>query len=62
MSKVVKKNVIMDSDAMRRALVRIAHEIIERTRVSIMLCLLVFEPEECRWHNGLHRKLKLLKA
>ena len=49
MSKVVKKNVIMDSDAMRRAL-------------SIMLCLLVFEPEECRWHNGLHRKLKLLKA
>ena len=27
MSKVVKKNVIMDSDAMRRALVRIAHDI-----------------------------------
>ena len=61
MSKVVKKNVIMDSDAMRRALVRIAHEIIEKNK-GVMLCLLVFEPEECRWHNGLHRKLKLLKA
>ena len=32
MSKVVKKNVIMDSDAMRRALVRIAHEIIEKNK------------------------------
>ena len=34
MSKVVKKNVIMDSDAMRRALVRIAHEIIEKNKGS----------------------------
>lgn len=32
MSEVVKKNVIMDSDAMRRALVRIAHEIIEKNK------------------------------
>ena len=32
MSKVVKKNVIMDSDGMRRALVRIAHEIIEKNK------------------------------
>ena len=32
MSKVVKKNVIMDSDAMRRALLRIAHEIIEKNK------------------------------
>ena len=32
MSKVVKKNVIMVSDAMRRALVRIAHEIIEKNK------------------------------
>ena len=32
MSKVGKKNVIMDSDAMRRALVRIAHEIIEKNK------------------------------
>ena len=30
MSNFVKKNVIMDADAMRRAIVRIAHEIIER--------------------------------
>lgn len=29
MSNIVKKNVIMDSEAIRRALVRIAHEIIE---------------------------------
>ena len=34
MSKVVKKNVIMDSDAMRRALVRIAHEIIEKNKAA----------------------------
>ena len=61
MSKVVKKNVIMDSDAMRRALVRIAHEIIEKNK-GVNNVVLVFEPEECRWHNGLHRKLKLLKA
>lgn len=32
MSNFVKKNVIMDADAMRRAIVRIAHEIIERNR------------------------------
>lgn len=32
MTKVVKKNVIMDGDAMRRALVRIAHEIIEKNK------------------------------
>ena len=32
MSKVVKKNVIMDSEAIRRALVRIAHEIIEKNK------------------------------
>ncbi|MDY4919822.1 MAG: bifunctional pyr operon transcriptional regulator/uracil phosphoribosyltransferase PyrR [Phascolarctobacterium sp.] len=32
MSKFVKKNVIMDADAMRRAIVRIAHEIIERNK------------------------------
>lgn len=30
MSNIVKKNVIMDSEAIRRALVRIAHEIIEK--------------------------------
>ncbi len=32
MSNIVKKNVIMDSDAIRRALVRIAHEIIEKNK------------------------------
>ena len=32
MSTFVKKNVIMDTDAMRRAIVRIAHEIIERNK------------------------------
>ena len=32
MSTFVKKNVIMDADAMRRAIVRIAHEIIERNK------------------------------
>ena len=32
MSNFVKKNVIMDTDAMRRAIVRIAHEIIERNK------------------------------
>lgn len=32
MSIFVKKNVIMDADAMRRAIVRIAHEIIERNK------------------------------
>ena len=32
MSNIIKKNVIMDSDAIRRALVRIAHEIIEKNK------------------------------
>ena len=32
MSTFVKKNVIMDADAMRRAIVHIAHEIIERNK------------------------------
>lgn len=32
MSKIVKKNVIMDEDAIRRALVRVAHEIIEKNK------------------------------
>ena len=32
MSTFVKKNVIMDADALRRAIVRIAHEIIERNK------------------------------
>ena len=32
MSNIVKKNVIMDSEAIRRALVRIAHEIIENNK------------------------------
>lgn len=32
MSKLFKKNTIMDADAMRRALVRIAHEIIEKNK------------------------------
>lgn len=32
MSKFVKKNVIMDADAIRRAIVRISHEIIEKNK------------------------------
>lgn len=32
MSKFVKKNVIMDNDAMRRAITRIAHEVIEKNK------------------------------
>lgn len=32
MSNIVKKNVIMDREAIRRALVRIAHEIIEKNK------------------------------
>lgn len=32
MSNIVKKNVIMDSEAIRRTLVRIAHEIIEKNK------------------------------
>lgn len=32
MSNFVKKNVLMDADAMRRAIVRISHEIIERNK------------------------------
>lgn len=32
MSNIVKKNIIMDSKAIRRALVRIAHEIIEKNK------------------------------
>ena len=32
MSRLVKKNVIMDAEAMRRAIVRIAHEIIEKNK------------------------------
>ena len=32
MSRLVKKNVIMDAAAMRRAIVRIAHEIIEKNK------------------------------
>ena len=33
MSNFVKKNVIMDAEAMRRAIVRISHEIIERNKL-----------------------------
>ena len=32
MGNIVKKNIIMDSEAIRRALVRIAHEIIEKNK------------------------------
>ena len=32
MTTFVKKNVIMDADAMRRAIVRISHEIIEKNK------------------------------
>lgn len=32
MSRVVRKNIIMDAEAMRRAIVRIAHEIIEKNK------------------------------
>ena len=32
MSNIVKKNIVMDSEAIRRALVRIAHEIIEKNK------------------------------
>ncbi len=32
MSRLVKKNVILDAEAMRRAIVRIAHEIIEKNK------------------------------
>jgi pyrimidine operon attenuation protein/uracil phosphoribosyltransferase len=32
MSTFVKKNVLMDADAMRRAIVRISHEIIEKNK------------------------------
>lgn len=32
MNRLVKKNVIMDAEAMRRAIVRIAHEIIEKNK------------------------------
>ena len=32
MSRLVRKNVIMDGEAMRRAIVRIAHEIIEKNK------------------------------
>ena len=32
MSRLVRKNVIMDAEAMRRAIVRIAHEIIEKNK------------------------------
>ena len=32
MTRLVKKNVIMDAEAMRRAIVRIAHEIIEKNK------------------------------
>lgn len=32
MSRLLKKNVIMDAEAMRRAIVRIAHEIIEKNK------------------------------
>ncbi|NCD10521.1 MAG: bifunctional pyr operon transcriptional regulator/uracil phosphoribosyltransferase PyrR [Negativicutes bacterium] len=32
MSRLVKKNIIMDAEAMRRAIVRIAHEIIEKNK------------------------------
>ena len=62
MSKVVKKNVIMDSDAMRRALVRIAHEIIEKNKGVNNVVLVGIRTRGVPLHNGLHRKLKLLKA
>ncbi len=32
MSRLVRKNIIMDAEAMRRAIVRIAHEIIEKNK------------------------------
>lgn len=56
MSKVVKKNVIMDSDAMRRALVRIAHEIIEKNKGVNNVVLVGIRTRGVPWHNGLHRK------
>ena len=40
MSTFVKKNVLMDADAMRRAIVRISHEIIEKNRDPSVLCLI----------------------
>ena len=39
MSIAVKKKVIMDVDAMRRALVRIAHEIVEKNKGTENLVL-----------------------
>ena len=62
MSKVVKKNVIMDSDAMRRALVRIAHEIIEKNKGVNNVVLVGIRTRGVPLAHGLHRKLKLLKA
>ncbi len=40
MGKFVKKNIIMDSEAMRRAIIRISHEIIEKNKGVKNLILL----------------------
>ena len=62
MSNFVKKNVLMDADAMRRAIVRISHEIIEKNKgvedvVLVGIILLVY-----LWQNAwllLSKKLKM---
>ena len=46
MTTFIDKTVLMDEQAMHRALVRIAHEILEK------LCWLVFVPVVCPWLNG----------
>jgi len=40
MSKIIRKNMIMDSEAIRRALVRIAHEIVERNNGVAQVALI----------------------
>ena len=69
MSNIVKKNVIMDSEAIRRALVRIAHEIIEKNKgvedvVIVGRTLLSSASAHAAylWRSALPPKLTLLKT
>ena len=52
MSNFVKKNVIMDAEAMRRAIVRISHEIIERNKGvdNVVIDGVGFNPSLARPH------------
>lgn len=62
MSVSVKKKTIMDADAMRRALVRISHEIVERNKGVDNVALVGIRTRGCLWPTGWGRKSKPSRA